>query len=247
MQTDSIYLSQLHNEEHSQYGDDFAALVNKAGAAKLKIEPQLEAFAAAHKQEKEAIEHISKSALTAKISAADADRDNTYLGMKYTLNAALLHFNTALKDAAERLKIVFDTYGNIIKRNYAEETGAINNLLEELRLRHGGDADLIGIHTWITELTRRNNIVQELLRSRDAEHARNSDMPVKAIRAQADDAYRAITERLDARAVIDTDADLEGFIGALNTLVARYNTILAQRAGRAAAKNGDTAETPPKE
>lgn len=242
MKIETTDFSRYHNEEHFQFGEDFATLVNQKEAVKLKIEPQFELFKIAHDKEKQALERIKKSTATTKLMLADTNRDNTLLGIKHLVNAALVHYDPTVRNIAQKTKIILDTYGDIARKNYSEETGAITNLIEELK-KNPSDTQIVGLTSWTNELARQNNIVQELLLSRDAEFAGLDDTPVKTVRAHADEAYRIITERLEARTVLDPDDDLTAFINSLNALVGRYNLTIAQRTGRSAAKKDENTET----
>ena len=74
---------------------------------------------------------IQKSAITAQIQDADRARDEIYAGMVETSNAALKHFSEEVRGAAARLKILFDTYGDVNRKSLSEQTSATYNILQE--------------------------------------------------------------------------------------------------------------------
>ncbi|MDR2882547.1 MAG: DUF6261 family protein, partial [Alistipes sp.] len=153
MKTKKLDLKSLRNEEHFQFGADVIALVRKTGAALLRVEPQLAALEAMHADEDAVLERIRRSALTAKIDDADAARDEIFHGLRESVTAATRHYTPAAREAAGRLQIVFDTYGDLARRNYAEETAAVGNLLAELAgEKYAADCEALGLGGWIGEL-----------------------------------------------------------------------------------------------
>jgi len=251
MDTTLIYLYSLHNEEHFQFGEDLIELITRTGVSKLKIQEQFDAFAAVHSEEDEVLEQIRKSDLTAQMDAADRARDAVFRGLADANLSALNHFRPTVADAARRVQIVLDTYGNIAKRGYAEETGAAYNLATELMQKHEEDIRLLGLDVWAEELLTRNKVVAELLRKRDTEYTGEIDVRMKDVRKQADAAYRTLTRLVEAFGLVaeaqkSEDAEMyREFVRSLNKLIDRYKTILSQRRGRAAKKKPEDAKPKP--
>jgi len=72
---------------------------------------------------------INKSSITEQLQEADKARDNIWKGLVETNTTALRHFNKEVQEArAKRLKIVFDTYGNIAIKSLNEQISAIYNI-----------------------------------------------------------------------------------------------------------------------
>jgi hypothetical protein len=113
MKIDKIQLLILRNDAHFQFHTEFRDLVMKHGAEALKVKPQFQAYLPLYDREDEALKKIVKSEFTAKIHEADKARDDIYTGMAEMNAAALKHFSPQTREAAGRLKIVFDTYGNV--------------------------------------------------------------------------------------------------------------------------------------
>lgn len=241
MKISKIDLRNLRNDEHFQFCTDFIALANSAGAEKLKVKPQMDAFTALFFREREALQKISKSVLTGQIEAADRSRDETFRGMADANRSALRHFTPAVREAAERLQIVFDTYGNVAKKATAEETAAIAGLIGELSGNHADDVETVGLGGWIEELGKRNGSLAALMRDRYDEAASQSALVLRDVRAQADEAYRAVAERINALMVVEGGEAYESFIRRLNAIIERVGGILAQRRGRSAGsgQNGE--------
>ena len=236
MKTETVRTSHLRNDEHFQFNTEFRDLVDKTGPATLKIQSQYDAFLSAFSLEDEALKKIMKSAITADIQAADHVRDVTFRGMAGAAKAALDHFNTDVQAAAKRLKIVFDTYGNVANKPLNEETSAIYNLLQELKGPYAADVSRTGLTDWVAELEANNSAFDKLVKDRYDESAARTGLVLKEVRLQVDAAYRTVTERIDALLLIEGDKVYEDFIRQLNVIIEKYKNTIAQRQGRKAAK-----------
>ncbi len=92
------------------------------------------------------------------------------------------------------------------------------------------------------ELERKNQALDELIKQRYDESAQRSDLVLKEVRAQVDDAYRAITERIDALMLIEGSVVYEEFIRRLNVVIEKYNNTLARRQGNSSKEKEAAAE-----
>jgi len=142
--------------------------------------------------------------------------------------AALIHFNIEVREAAKRLKIVFDTYGNIAKKSLNEQTSATYNILQELEGQYATDAAKVGLTPWIAEL----------VRNRVDEGSVKVDIVLRKARIQLDEKYHAIVERINALAVVEGVENYEAFIRKLNINIAKY-AFLVQVSKRGKKKGGD--------
>jgi hypothetical protein len=170
----------------------------------------------------EALKKIVKSEFTAKIHEADKARDEIYVGMTEMNAAALKHFSPEIREAAGRLKIVFDTYGNVASKPLNEETSAIYNILQELQGKYAADVATVGIGQWVGELENRNKAFENLVKERFDETAARTDIVLREARGKLDEAYRIIAERINALAVVEGEAAYETFIRTLNAVIAKY-------------------------
>jgi hypothetical protein len=222
MKIDKIQLLILRNDAHFQFHTEFRDLVAKNGAEALKIKLQYDAYLPLYDREDIALKKIAKSEFTAKIHEADKARDEIYIGMTEMNAAALKHFSPEIREAAGRLKIVFDTYGNVASKPLNEETSAIYNILQELQGKYAADVATVGIGQWVAELQTRNAAFEALVKERFDETAGRTDIVLKEARAKLDEAYFAIRERLNALIVVEGVADYENFAKTLNAVIAKY-------------------------
>jgi hypothetical protein len=226
MKISKINSNNLRNDAHFQFHTEFRDLITLRGAVTLKVKPQFDDYLPLYDRVDEALKKIVKSELTAKIHEADKARDEIYTGMVETSAAALKHFNPQVREAAGRLKIVFDAYGDVAHKSLNEETSAVYNILQDLQGKYAADTETVGIANWVAELKSRNEAFEKLVKERFDEVAGRTDIVLKDARAQLDKAYQIIVERIDALAVVEGAAAYESFIRTLNAVIAKYMATL---------------------
>jgi hypothetical protein len=232
MKADSIHLNNLRNDAHFQFLTDFITIVNRIGAAQLKIEPQFNTLRALYADEDDALKKIAKSAITADLNAADRYRDEIFSGMIDANKAALKHFNNRVRQSAARLKIVFDTYGNVARKPLDEETSAIYNIVKDLGQAYAPDVETAALGGWVNELRQANETFSALMLERYDESAAKTTLVLKEVRRQIDEVYRRIIERINAAVIIEGEDGYAECVTTLHTVSKRYSDILAQQRGR---------------
>ncbi|MDR2928102.1 MAG: DUF6261 family protein [Cytophagaceae bacterium] len=243
MKAKKITLHNLRNDGHFQFIEFVITLIRGVGAALLRIEKQFNVLAALHAQEDEAYRKIIKSALTAHIDKADSDRDDVFRSLANAIRSGLTHFNPLKREAATRLKIVLDAYGDVTQKSNIDEIAAVRNLLQELSLKHAACVATLELGEWIIELGRRNSIVETLLEERADEGNTRTKLVLKEVRLEVDEAYRTLVELIDSLCIVahatENAADIamyDNFISRLNQRIDLLNNSIAQRRGHADAK-----------
>jgi hypothetical protein len=234
--------SKLRNEEHFQYGTEFKDLIIKSTPAMLGIVTEYAAYEPLHIGEGVALDVIIKSGFTIVIEDADLKRNTTFRGVKGAVKSAAKHFSTEKKQAAGRVQLVFDHYGNVTKKSHNEETAAINSLITDLNNDHAADVATLGIADWLTELKANNDAFDALMKSRYTEEANKTQLRMKQIRMEVDKAYDTIVNRINALIIVNGARAYTAFVNELNERVDKYNLIVAQREGRNS--KGDDPEKP---
>jgi hypothetical protein len=222
MKIQKVLTHSLRNDAHFQFHSDFRDAVVKFGAAKLKIAPQFEEWTRLYGREDEALKKIVKSALTQQIHDADKARDNTYLGMVEINTASLRHYDPQTAEAAVRLKIVFDTYGNITKKPIKEQTSAVYNILQELQGKYADDCAAVKIDGWVGKLAQENEALNKLMGDRYQESAAKTDVVLKEARKELDEAYKKICEIINVYVILEGADAYEEFIKTLNVIISKY-------------------------
>ena len=246
MKIKELRKSHLRNDEHFMFHTEFRDLLDKSEPLKAKLPTQFSAYSTLYDKEDEGLKKINKSALTAKIHEKDKIRDELYSGMTELTTAMLKHPAENKREAAKRLKIVFDTYGNISKKPLNEQTSAVINIMQELKGDYAPDAQIIGLDEYVEPLYQQNEALEALVKGRYDETAAKTDVVIKDARLALDAVYDDITARINALELLDSSPIYENFIKTFNAVVAKYNAIINARAGRKhnkAAADAD-AETP---
>jgi hypothetical protein len=223
MKIDKITLLHLRNDAHFQFFAEFRDLFLDEKAAKLGVKPLFDEWLNLYAREDEALKKIVKSEFTSKIQDADKARDEIFSGMGDIIKGSLKHYDEKARDAAGRLKILFDTYGKIDQKSLNEQTAAVTNILQELKGAYAPDAAAVGISGWVREFEARNNALEALIKERFDEAASKTDIVAKDARAEVDKQYRAIVERINALIVVEGPEKYEGFAKTLNVIIAKYS------------------------
>jgi hypothetical protein len=232
MKIESLGLKLLRNNEHLQFYTEFKGLVENYTPVTLGIEAVYNEWLPLFISESEAIDKIIKSAFTEVITDADMQRDTIFSGMREAVNAAAKHFRPEVKQAATRLMVIFDHFGNVSIKTYDEETSAINNLINELNSNGAADLATVGIIEWLTELTTSNETFVNLMHSRYTEQTTKSSLIVREVRVAIDIAFRNIINRINALIIVNGETVYAGFVRDLNERIQRSNQQIALRQGR---------------
>jgi hypothetical protein len=178
---------------------------------------------------------VRKSDLSRMKEEMDKARDTVIIGVKHMIKAGIRHFDKDIREASQRLKIVFDTYDKpipIIHLQYDAETATINNLLQELNNKYAADMQKIGITSWMTELQAKNNEFDHLVKSYLGEESEKSPFHLADMRKETDKVYHDIVAYINALVLIDKETSYDQFITEMNTLIKHYNDVFAQHQGR---------------
>lgn len=186
----------------------------------------------AYNKEDGTLNVIRKNPLTADISEADDWRDSLGTGLIYTVRGTTYHFAPARREAAKRVLVVVENYGNINRKSYDEQTAAINSMVKDLQTDYADDIAALGLEKWVTELAAANKAFEELMQKRYEAEAGKPQYTMKTAREEVDDAYRAITERIGALIIVNGEEAYAGFVNDLNERIERYNNAVSRRYGR---------------
>lgn len=236
MKCNRFKIELLRNQEWFQFYTDFKTAVSQFDSAILGIDALFANFLVLYNSADEVLEMIRKSATTEQIADADTNRDGTFRGLIDAIKSALNHFDPAKREAAKRLQIVVNTYGNLARKSYDEETASIYNFLQELNGDYAANITLLALNDWVVQLEADNKTFDTLMQNRYTEGSGKTNLRMQTIRLDTDRCYRDMLDRLDALMLINGDEVYAPFVNELNARSLRYENILAQRKGRAAAK-----------
>jgi len=242
MKIDNIVTNRLRNDAYFQLQTETKNLIEEQTPQALKIVPLFEEYVPLYNKVDLAFKKIVRSPITEQIQEADRARDEIWKGLTDSNKPATRHFNPIIREAAKRIQIVLDTYGNIARKSLNEQTSATYNILQELEGKYLSDVQTVGLWYWVAELKARNIAFSNLVRERVDESSLKVDIALKKARAQLDEKYYAIVERINALVVVEGAENYEPFIRKLNINIAKYDLLVkASKKGRK--KGEDTQQT----
>jgi hypothetical protein len=236
-----INFHSLRNEEWFNFLTEFKKFIEEMPSIGAKIVKLFTLFLSLYLKADKIIEKIRQSRVTPQIGELDKQRDTTFRGVVRTIESYKYHFDSAKRNAAESLQPVLKHYGNLAIKPYNEETAGINNFLQELRENYSSAIEILKLTEWLNELERNNQIFEDAVLERNREDASKTDLRLLDVRREIDRCYKDIIERLEALILIEEDEkEIENymsFVKLLNTNIKRYSDAVAQRKGRADAKD----------
>lgn len=244
---EEITFSRFRNNDYFQFMTDLNTQIVKATPAALNLESLYPEFSAALSALNTVFKVDGGSILTGLIGGGDTLRDKTWSALKMRIRATLMCPIEREVEAAEKLKRVFDLYGNVRQLSLVEESAALNNLVEDLEQEdRAALCATIGITRWVAALKEQNTQVQELMRQRRTESANKASGDVKAAREAMDPIYAKMVARLNALVELDmATPEIELFIVLLNKQIREFKDILATRQGRLDSDNEGQNDVPP--
>lgn len=232
MKINSFDLLKLRNEEHYQFYNEFAGLVDRFSPVKEGLGIDYENFSALLDNEARVLNLIRKSLITDEISLADSTRDTTIDSLFTLVAATTKHFDVNVRNAAAKVQFILKQYKGITHKSYNAETAAVYKLLNELRDKHAAELSAIGADGWINELERNNDTFEKLVKDRYTEAIERPKQKSQVARKQVDSAYRELVKRINALIIVNGAANYEAFVNELNERISKYKLMLAQRKGR---------------
>lgn len=234
MEIANLNLHNQRNGAHYQFLTDFNDFVIRYTPQLLGIVDAYEAFKLKYQDEIEAYKAITKSATTEAIANANHDRDITFRSTTDIARTALNHYDANAHNAAKKVNVIFDQYGDLASKPYDEETGGIENVVKDLRTKTGRDIVIIGLVPWVDMLESQNITFKALEATRNSEEANRSELRMKQVRLEIDAAYRKITKRINALIEVNGEAPYAGFVKELNARIGRAQDAIAQSKARVA-------------
>jgi hypothetical protein len=224
----------LRNETYVELHDTIGRVFVLFPPAQLGVVPQYTAYQTSYADVVAALDVIIKSGYTELIGKQDHQvRDHVYRGFDDAVKSALNHFNPEKHEAARRIKIVLDKYGNIAAKSFDQETAAIDNLVRELQ---SGDYPTLvmtlGLDDWVAQLEIENRRFKDLMMARYDETAKRPATHMRAARIATDKTFRELTRQLEALALVNGMQAYEALFRELNAVLSRYKNLLAQQTGK---------------
>jgi hypothetical protein len=224
----------LRNEAHVKFHSNFVTLVTKYGAETLGISQPYAVYKPLFDDEVAALDQILKSELTVEIVEQDHLRDELYRGFAGNVKSFLHHFDPLKREAARKLEIIVEHYGNVADKSLDEESAAINDMHRELMKPENAAlvTALGGLDEWLVTLVQASHKMESLMMERYEEVSKRPNIHMRSIRTEVDKVFRGILDLLEALVRVNGADTNKAFIDELNAVMERYRDILAQEAGR---------------
>lgn len=214
--------SHMNNAAHFTFVSNMAARAQKDAAVAEKCAAQVEALRAAVSAEDENLQISAKSLTTDKIAAADRLRDQLYAGYKKAV-AGYADFPIAeMADAATVLAQHVKDYKINPQAQLDAETGLLVNFIQDLDGKFAPQVEKLGLTAFVAQLKAANESVRELTAQRTDERSAKTSGALKTARNASDEAYKMLVKYVNARALLEGEAEYNAFIGYANTGIEHF-------------------------
>ena len=242
MKVTTISLSKLRNNEYYRFMMEVkdiigSAFINLTAAASTmnNLETLWKKMKDLLKLLDVAIISLDKSELTQPVVEADVVRDKVYRGLVLYVEAYSNSMEAEDVEAARRLQVLIDNYGDFRRRPFNEESAMIDNFLQDLKMMHMDNMEAIGADDWLTQLENSNNEFKKLTNDRHDEWVMQIREEVYGLRVQIDEVYHQIINLLEIGSTLEGGI-YSKLIDKVSERVSYYKNTLATRKGRLDAK-----------
>ena len=193
--------SHMNNAAHFLFVSNMAERAEKDSAVAEKCAAQVKALRAAVSAEDENLQISAKSLTTDKIAVAGYDG-----------------FPIAeMADAATVLSQHIKDYKINPQAQLDAETGLLVNFIQDLEGKFAPQVEKLALSAFVAQLKAANESVRELMAQRTDERSAKTSGAPKAARNASDEAYRELVKYVNARALLECEAEYNAFIGYANT------------------------------
>lgn len=231
--TQSIDLSKLRNAEYVQFTTDVLQIVTINNPATLQVQAKFNAFSSVKNELEVLFKKSTANPITDEIEALDERRDNAVSGILYIVKGNTFHFDPLIAKEADTVTEYLTIYnGNINQDNYNAQTATITNIVNDFESKPELVSALVklALTPWKNELKAANTAFSTKYLARTMDLATATPDNLKSRRLEANEAFYALRNHLDAFATINPSALYTKTISEINALIAQYNTLLAGRA-----------------
>lgn len=209
-----------------------SALSGSGEVINAMLEAPINAFEAAYQAFDVALE--SSTADSAEAKAYEELRDRLWRSNNAYIKAMTAHPNPELAAIAERVKAEFDKYGDVTNLPVVQESGALHNLIQDIRTISAQDRSKIHYEEWFNALETAENNYLAAVASRTDVRSEKEVGAVKRTRIEAEAAYTHLVEVVNLLAKVESDTAYLPFINRMNVLIAEQKATLKARQTRAA-------------
>lgn len=186
---------------------------------------------------------------TAEQADDDAERDRLVSQLFFVVQNGLRSTKETVRKAAELLEIVIRPYKNVQKQGYSAETASIRGLIQDLEKDDNQEAvSTLNLQSVINELQTANETFDTKWKSGvDEAAAKSRQVTTVELRAQTDDLYNELCERIYASGFAATEADevslITSIINEINGIIANFKASYNMSAAKKKSKTKSTEDT----
>lgn len=175
---------------------------------------------------------------TSIVTKTDDGRDRSWRGANAYVKAMCSHPVPATAKQAEVFRRDFLKYGDVTTLPQVQESGALHNLLQDLKKHDSSARAAIGLDAWIEDLEEKEEAFLNALGTRtDEEVSRKPRIGIiKQTREEAENAYRELVEVVNALMTINGAEPYATFANRVNALIDRQKKVLKTRKDSGAAE-----------
>lgn len=169
--------------------------------------------------------------ITEQLAAADAVRDDRFIGLRMYVDAASYRGLAGWEEAASRIRKIIDRYGaDLYKQGYATQSASVNNLLTDLQAE-GAAADmaLIEATPWADAVQAAQSGFETLFEQRMSEE-QDDVLPIVESRKALVNDLRNLMNMIELQGQIAQGEAMPALISSIEQLVA--NTMATARASQ---------------
>lgn len=215
-------LARIANAAHFLFVSNVADRAEKDAAVSEKCAEQVKALREAVKAEDENLQLSAKSLITDKIAEADKERDRLYAGYKKAVGGYEGFPDAAMAEAAKVLLQHIKDYRIDPKTQMDKETGLLVNFIQDLEGKFAAQVEALSLGAFVGKLKAANEAVRELTAQRTDERSARTAGALKTARTASDEAYRLLVQHVNARALLEGEAEYAAFIDYANTEIEHF-------------------------
>jgi hypothetical protein len=164
-----------------------------------------------------------KSALTAVIARANDRLDHVISGMSANVNASKYSDDPDIVAAAKRLQVMLKSYGNVTRKPYLQEAGAVKAILAHLKGDLAVTVQTAGVADWTAKIEDALNGFVMVFEQREAQSLKKPQLKFSKVRLEIEIVWRRIAMIVNSGVALNISPDFEAFINALNPEIEYLN------------------------
>lgn len=236
----------LTNGQHFSLITLFVEELTAAQFAQQKLTALVDALRAKLTVEDKYMKIAQGSYLTKELEGADKQRDTCYGMLAGIVDQWLRREFNPQTAAAAKLKKILQVYKLDVRAQYDDESGVLDNLLQELQTEEARAAiTTLQLGAVCEAMEAGNTQVKALLRQRDQEVNSVPAQALRTARQDTDKAYDDVIQLIEALALVsDSPEAYEQFVTSWNQTLQRYQDIIDRKSSGKGEDDGDDTPTP---